>query len=107
MPVVKTARAILDILDAEGKITGHEIEYHYTFSLGEGEDPALARMFSPKVGREEVSPETVAAMRKESDNALTATVQMLNAANAALQGHEAAAIDARAKLAAIENILKQ
>lgn len=73
MNIVKTPRAIIDILDTENKITGHEIEYHIT-AEGEG-----ANHFTPKVEREEVTVEEVAKLRQHSDDTLTASNNALNA----------------------------
>lgn len=72
MALIKTPRAVIDVLDATGAITGHEIEYFYTWE-GEG-----AEFFTAKVGREEASLEQVEVYRKHSNDALTASFQALN-----------------------------
>lgn len=91
MPVVKTARALIDVLDANFNITGHEIEYHYTFE-GDG-----AEMFTPKVQRDLVTPAQIAVFRTSSSDALTAAHQNLNAKIAALQIEVSSANAARDK----------
>lgn len=71
MAVKKIARAFIDVLDSEGKITNHEVENHITYEA-EGEDDPVAAHFIPSVKREEVTSEQMAELRKESDNSLTA-----------------------------------
>lgn len=84
MPIVKTPRAVIDILDSEGKITNHEIEYNFAFDPAEGEEE-LAKMFAPRVMREEATPEQVAAFRESSDSSLTKSIQEVSLINADLQ----------------------
>jgi hypothetical protein len=72
MDIIKTPRAIIDVLDSEGKITGHEIEYH-VFPSGEG-----AEHFSPRLVREPASLEQVQIYRDASADGLAASFAALN-----------------------------
>lgn len=84
MPLVKTPRAIREILgapDAEGHypVTGFEVEVALTWE-GEG-----AEHFSSRVVLEEASAQQIADLKGESELSLTGTLQDLNARNADLQ----------------------
>ena len=72
MSIIKTPRAIIDVLDAEGKITGHGIEYMVTA------DGPEARYVKPRMEREEASAQDVDAIRGTSAAAVTAAFQGLN-----------------------------
>lgn len=90
----KTARAIIDVLDAEGKISGHEIEYHVV-AAGEG-----AELIPPRVVREPATSEAVAVMRGQADATLTSAFSALNIQLA--DEREAAAVAAAEKQAALD-----
>lgn len=97
MPLVKTPRAYIDILDATGAITGHEIEVHRTFE-GEG-----AEFFIPSVGREPVDAATIAALRGSAETSASAQIQAYGLQIQALRDELAAALaklsEAEAKVA--------
>lgn len=77
MGIKKTPRAFIDILDAEGKITHHEVEFWVTYETDDPNDE-MAKVFSPKIVREEVTPDDMAKLRGTSDNALTSDNRKLN-----------------------------
>lgn len=79
MPLVRTNRAIIEILDSEGKITGHEVERFYNWE-GEG-----AEHFTTKIQRDEATPEEVEELRGAANARLTAQCQEDNARIATLQ----------------------
>lgn len=66
----KTPRAIIEILDAEQKITGYEIENFYI------DEPGVA---SGAVQRDEATADEVAALRQIAADAAVVTIQALNA----------------------------
>lgn len=71
MPIIKTPRRVADVLDSEGKITGHEIEYAITA------DGPEAEYVRPQNKWEPASAETVDALRATSTAALTAEIKRL------------------------------
>lgn len=58
MSVSKLPAALIQVLDAEGKVSNYEIEYTVTYA---GDDPDIARQFKPGRVREEVSAEVFRA----------------------------------------------
>lgn len=71
MPIYKSPRRVADVLDSEGKITGHEIEYAITA------DGLEAEYVRPQNKWEAASAETVDALRATSTAALTAEIKRL------------------------------
>lgn len=71
MPIYKSPRRVADVLDSEGKITGHEIEYAITA------DGPEAEYVRPQNKWEPASAETVDALRATSTAALTAEIKRL------------------------------
>ena len=96
MAVVKKPRAVIDILDSEGKITNHEVEYHVTFEAVTPEDEEIAKNFTPKIIREEVSHEVAQQLRGEAESATFTSNKQLNQQIADMQSVS----DATAKAAA-------
>lgn len=85
MPIKKTPRAVIEILDAEGKVSGYEIENFYTFELEEGDDPVMAKTFTPRVIRDEATEEEVDALLGEASERMTDSLAALNAQIAEMQ----------------------
>jgi len=92
MAIKETPRAIIDVLDSEGNITGHEIEVFVTYEAEGPDDPMLKLGFQSKVERQEATPERVAELRKKSSDGLTDANNKLNAQIAQMQQDHAAAI---------------
>lgn len=84
MPVVKTPRAIIEILDSEGHITGHEIESHYVYESDDPNDPML-KVAVPKIQRDEATEAEVNKLRKKSSTGLTDSINDVTKENAVLQ----------------------
>jgi hypothetical protein len=117
MPIKKTPRAVIEVLDAEGKVSGFEIENFYTFEFEEGDDPITAKTFTPRVIRDEATEEEVdvllgVASEKMSDahkslNLQVADMQsVIDQVNAELRNAEALRDNALNKLAQVKELLK-
>lgn len=76
MTVQKTPVSLIQVLDAEGKVSNYEIEYLKVYV---GDDPDIARNFVSTRDREEVSAEAFAQFRSGVDTASAASVQALSA----------------------------
>lgn len=84
MPVVRTPRAIIEVLGAPDEfgrfpVTGYEIENFYSWE-GEGSEH-----FTAKVQRDVATSEEVATLRQTSADTLTRQLQRLNAQIADMQ----------------------
>ena len=66
----KTPRALISVLDSEGKITGYELEVHVTFEAMSKEEEEQARYFTTKVAREDLSDEEVRALLGNSEEVM-------------------------------------
>ena len=113
MPIYKSPRRVADVLDSEGKITGHEIEYAIT---ADGPEAGYVR---PQNKWEPASAETVDALRATSTAALTAEIKRLGqqiaderaaaeaAREAAHAAHEAEAAEKDAAIAALRALIDE
>lgn len=84
MGVKKTTRAIIEVLDADGKVTGYEAENVYVYEAESENDP-MVRIAQPKTVREEVSEAEVQAIRGASGDKLTDSLREHAQQIAALQ----------------------
>jgi len=84
MAIKKTPRAIIEVLDSEGKVTGYEIENFYIYEA-EGPDDPMVRVAKPQVVRDPASQAEVDALRGTSSDGLTAENEALRAENTRLQ----------------------
>lgn len=82
MSTNKTAVELIQVLDAEGKVTNYEVEYLVVYT---GNDPDIARSFKPSRTRESVTADEFNAFEAASGVAVAAALQDLNDKNAALQ----------------------
>ena len=82
MTVRKTPRALIQVLDSEGKVTGFEIEFTKTYV---GDDPDIIKSFQNGMVRDEVSAEEFAKYQSDSDGGLTREAHRLNARVSAMQ----------------------
>ena len=108
MPVVKTPRAIIEVLDSDGKITGYEIENIYTFSSnGTPEEDEMVKLFNAGPRRDEATEDEVAALRKQSAEGLTAGIKDAHDQIADLQtAAQAATAEAQTQIAEAQNAQK-
>ncbi len=106
MALIKTPRAIIDILDADRKVTGHEIEYIMVYEP-EGPSDPLAGMMPATIKREVATLEAVQALRDRANDTLVQAHANLNTQLAsertqhaeALAAKDAALADSNAALA--------
>lgn len=84
MALVKKVRALIDVLDGEEKISGHELETWVTYEP-EGQNDPLAGAVPARMVREPATQEDMAKFRKESDEKLTDSCKALSAQIADLQ----------------------
>lgn len=85
MSTQKVPVSLIQVLDAEGKVTNYEIEYIITYV---GDDPNIARNFKPSRDREEVTADEFAAIEATSSTTLTKEVRALSDQIAAMQEQE-------------------
>lgn len=65
MALKETPRALILVLDSEGKVSNYELEVFVTYEA-EGPDDPMARAFSPSVVRKELTPTEAATYIGES-----------------------------------------
>lgn len=76
MSVNKTARALIKVLDAAGKVSNYEIEFMKTYV---GDDPDIAKGFIPQHVREEVTAEVFESYDADAGIASAESARALDA----------------------------
>lgn len=88
MALKKTPRALIDVLDAEGKITGHELEVFVTYEA-EGEKDEMARHFQARVERVPITAEEALEYRSDAEEIMTDSFKTAQEQIASLQDDKA------------------